>query len=155
MGTPDTKKLRVAWALASLLWSAGCATTSLEPPHLSVVSVRMQSADLFSQKLLVRMRVVNPNQRELPVKGISYRIEVGESELANGASNAPFVVPAMGEAEFDVQVNANLASTLLRMYGRGGSSPKKLDYRLVGKVALSSGFVRNIPFDERGSVDLK
>jgi LEA14-like dessication related protein len=154
MGTPDTKRWRVAWALASLLWIGGCATTSLEPPHLSVVSVKMQSADLFSQKLLVRMRVVNPNPRELPVKGISYRIEVGESELANGASNAPFVVPAMGEAEFDVLVNANLASTLLKIY-RGGSAPKQLDYRLVGKVALASGFVRNIPFDERGSVDLK
>jgi LEA14-like dessication related protein len=154
MGIPDTKTLRAAWALASLLWIAGCATTSLEPPHLSVVSVRMQSADLFSQKLLVRMRVVNPNDRALPIKGLSYRIEVGESELANGASDAPFVVPAMGEAEFDVQVNANLASTLLKIY-RGGSAPKKLDYRLVGKVALSSGFVRNIPFDERGSVDLK
>ncbi len=155
MGIPDAKVMRAWGVLACLLWFAGCATTNLEPPQLSVVSVKMQSADLFSQKLLVRMRVVNPNQRVLPIKGISYRIEVAESELANGASDAPFEVPAMGEAEFDVQVNANLASTLLKVYGRGGSAPKKLDYRLVGKVALSSGLLRTIPFDERGSVDLK
>jgi len=31
----------------------------------------------------------------------------------------------------------------------------KLDYRLVGSVSLSSGFLRRIPFDEHGSVDLK
>jgi LEA14-like dessication related protein len=156
MAIPEARWRRARCAGVLLLCAlAGCAATRLEAPQLSLVSAKVQSADLFSQKLLVRMRVVNPNQRELPVKGITYRIEVDDSELANGASAAPFVVPAMGEAEFDVQVNANLASMLLKLYGRGGSAPKKLDYRLVGKVALSGGLVRNIPFDERGSVDLK
>jgi len=139
-----------------ILAVAGCASTAnLEPPRLSVVSMKMQSADLFSQRLRVRMRVMNPNDRELPVKGITYSIEVDEAELANGASSAPFVVPAMGEAEFDVDLTANLAPTVLKFLKGGGSRPEKLDYRLVGKVSLASGLVRNIPFDERGSVDLK
>lgn len=139
-----------------LLALAGCASTAnLQAPELSVVSMKLQSADLFSQRLQLRMRVVNPNDRELPVKGISYRIEVDDEELAHGASEAPFTIPALGEAEFDVQVAANLAPTLLKFLGRSGSTPKKLDYRLVGKVSLASGMLRSIPFDERGSVDLK
>jgi len=132
----------------------GCASTlHLEAPKLSVVSMQMQSADIFSQRMLVRMRVLNPNARELPVKGISYRIEVDGAELAHGLTDKAFVVPSMGEAEFDVQLTANLASALTQLLGR--KSRDTLDYRLVGSVSLSSGFLRRIPFDERGSVKLK
>jgi len=138
-----------------LLVATGCASSfKLEPPQLSVVTMKVQSADIFSQRLQVRLRVVNPNDRELPIKGISYRIEVEGDQLAEGLTDAPFVVPAMGEAEFDMQVTANLAGTLAKYLMRG-STPAALNYRLVGKVALSSGFLRSIPFDERGSVKLK
>ena len=47
-----------------------------------------------------------------------------------------------------------MVSALSKFLARG-SKPESLDYRLVGKVALSSGFLRHIPFDERGSVQLK
>jgi LEA14-like dessication related protein len=147
---------RLLACLALVICMAGCgALPKLEAPELSVVSMRMQSADIFSQRLQVRMRVLNPNARELPIKGIEYRIEVNDAELARGLTDTPFVVPAMGEAEFDVQVTANLAGALARFLSRRGGSQDTLDYRLIGSVALSSGFLRRIPFDERGSVKLK
>jgi LEA14-like dessication related protein len=142
-------------ALLPLLALAGCASTlDLEPPKLSVVSMKMQSADLFSQRVNVRMRVMNPNARELPVKAIKYRIELNGMELAQGMADTPFVVPAQGEADFDLPVTANLASVLPKLLSGRGSSDA-LEYRLVGDVSLSSGFLRRIPFDERGSVKLK
>jgi LEA14-like dessication related protein len=154
--TPCRASLRVLVCLAAVLSLTGCAALPrLEAPKLSVVSLRMQSADIFSQRLLVRMRVMNPNARELPIKGIEYRIEVNDAELAQGLTDTPFVVPAMGEAEFDVQLTANLAGALARFLSRRSGSQDTLDYRLIGSVALSSGFLRRIPFDERGSVKLK
>src|SRR5688572_6458963 len=102
--------------LLPLLALAACASTlDLEPPKLSVVSMKMQSADLFSQRLNVRMRVMNPNARELPVKAIKYRIEVDGMELAQGTADMPFVVPAQGEADFDLPLTANLASVLPKL----------------------------------------
>jgi LEA14-like dessication related protein len=152
---PRSIRVRAMLSAVVLLAVAGCASTlKLEAPQLTVVSMQVQSADLFSQRMLVHMRVVNPNARELPVKSINYRIEVGGAELAQGLADKAFVVPAMGEAEFDVQVTANLANALSQILGRKGSRDT-LDYRLVGSVALSSGFLRRIPFDERGSVKLK
>lgn len=150
---PDWRSLRFATLAACLVFSGCAALPRFESPQLSVVSMKMQSADIFSQRLSVRMRVLNPNARELPVKGISYRIEVNDAELGRGQTNTPFVVPAMGEAEFDVQVTTNLAGMLGRLLSRRGSEDT-LNYRLVGDVALSSGFLRRIPFDERGSVKL-
>lgn len=145
---------RLLFGAAVLFLLAGCASTlKLQAPQLTVLTMKVQSADLFSQRMLVRMRVVNPNDRALPVKGITYRIEVNDAELAQGMTDKEFVVPAMGEAEFDVQVTANLATALSQILSRKNNDT--LDYRLVGSVALSSGFLRRIPFDERGSVKLK
>jgi LEA14-like dessication related protein len=149
------RELTRAAAAASLLALAGCASTlQLEAPKLSVVSMKVQSADIFSQRMQIRMRVQNPNERELPIKGITYRIEVNDAELGQGSADTPFVVPSMGEAEFDMVFTANLATALSQLLARKNSSDT-IDYRLRGEVALSSGFLRRIPFDERGSVKLK
>jgi LEA14-like dessication related protein len=154
-GVSRSTLLAALLVLIATVGPGGCAVLPrLEAPKLSVVGITVQSADVFSQRLLVRMRVLNPNPRELPVKGISYRIEVNDAQLGHGLTNAPFVVPALGETEFDVQVTTNLAGTLARLLLRSGSKDS-LSYRLVGDVSLSSGFLRRIPFDERGRVDLQ
>jgi LEA14-like dessication related protein len=141
--------------LLSAPWFAGCAMLpKLEAPKLSVVSLKMQGGDIFSQRVLVRMRVFNPNTRELPIEGLTYSIEVNDAELGNGGTGAPFTVPAMGETEFDMLITTNLAGALAKFLTRRNSS-ETLDYRLRGNVNLSGGFLRRIPFDERGSVKLK
>jgi LEA14-like dessication related protein len=152
MSPLTTRRFVLAAALALPLLS-GCALPRLETPKLSIVSMQLQSADIFSQRLALRMRVLNPNARELPVKGISYRVEINGTEVGQGLANAPFVVPAMGEAEFDVQMTANLAGALARLLMRRNSQDS-LEYRLAGDISLSSGFLRRIPFDERGQVKL-
>ena len=149
---PSIRGLRAVPCALMCLLAAGCATTHFEAPQLTVMSMQVQSADLFSQRMRVHMRVVNPNPRELPVKSIDYRIEVGGADFAQGLADQPFVVPAMGEAEFDVQVTANIANAITQILGRKRDS---LDYRLIGSVSLSRGFLRRIPFDQRGSVKLK
>jgi len=141
-------------ALPLLAWLSSCAVLpKFEAPKLSVVDLKVQSGDFFSQRLQVRMRVFNPNDRELPIKGITYQLEVSGAQVGDGSTAAPFVVPAMGEAEFDMQITANLAGVLGKILSRKNSSDP-LDYRIKGDVALSSGFLKRIPFDERGSVKL-
>ena len=146
-------------AVLATLVLAGCSSlTKLETPRLSIVNVQVQKSDLFEQRLLVRLRVQNPNDRILPIRGITYRLEVQGEDFAQGASASPFDVPAFGEAEFDMTVTANMATALLRMATRRGASGKAveaLDYRMVGKVSLSSGLLRSIPFEETGSIKLK
>jgi len=153
MGEP-LRMRGLATLLACMTWLAGCAALpKFESPKLSVVTLKLQGGDFFSQRLQVRMRVFNPNARELPISGIAYRIEINDTEIGNGSTTAPFTVPAMGEVEFDMQLTANLAGAIGKLLSRRNSS-EELAYRLVGDVSLSSGFLRRIPFDQRGNVKL-
>ncbi len=120
----------------------------LEKPTLSVVSVQMVKGDLWHQNLKLRMRVQNPNDRTLPVKGLSYQLDVDGQEFAHGESGDSFIVPARGEAEFDLSVSANVASMLIKVLGQGG---KQVDYRITGKIALSAGLLRSFSFNEHGT----
>lgn len=135
---------------------AACALApKFEAPHLTIVNVQVLSGDLWQQRLKVRMHVQNPNDRALPVKGIEYTIQVDGQEFATGESAASFVVPALGEAEFDMNVSTNLAGMLIRFLGRGQNAPSALDYHISGKVALAEGLMRSIPFDQRGTFKLQ
>jgi LEA14-like dessication related protein len=146
------------WTVALLAALLGaCATTQLEPPNLSIVNMEMLESSLFTQRLKVRVRVQNPNEIELPVKGVSAKLEIAGEKFASGVSADSFTVPAFGEEEFDLLVDASMAKTLLTMMGKGGGAKtmESLDYRISGKVSLSSGMVRSIPFDETGTFNLK
>lgn len=130
------------------------AVVPLQEPKLQVVGVELLRGDLLRQELRVRMRVQNPNARELPVRSITYEVQLGGEAFAHGESERDFLVPANGETEFDVSVTANAAAAVLKLVG-SGRKLDNVDYRIAGKVALASGLFRNIPFDQKGTLNLK
>jgi len=129
---------------------SGCSlfVPKLERPTLSVVKVQLLKSDLWHQELRVRMRVQNPNDRALPVKGIVYQLDVEGQELAHGMSGDSFVVPALGEAEFDMSVSANMANMLIKLLNKGGT---EVEYRIYGKISLSAGLLRSIKFNDQAT----
>jgi len=146
--------MRSLGAVLALAVLAGCSSMKLEKPHLEVVNVQLLKSDLLQQQFSVRMRVDNPNDRELPVRGITYELQLAGEKFAEGESVNSFTVPAKGSAEFDLSMKANAANMLLRLLS-GGKKLENLDYRMVGKVSLSSGMMRSIPFDEKGQIKLR
>lgn len=148
---------RVLGAAVVALALGACAAlgTSLETPKLSLVGIQMHDATFFEQRLLVRLRVRNPNDLVLPVKGLTVNFELDGVDFAEGVSARAFDVPALGEAEFDMLVTANAATALLEVFGKDRrKSSKELDYRISGKLSTSLGLLRSVPFDERGKVSL-
>ena len=147
---------RCLTALLALLLSACSLTSHLQMPQLTVVGVAIQGGDLWSQRLQVRVHVHNPNDRALPVRALQYTLEVEGQTFATGESTEPFVVPPLGESDFDMNITTHLAGTFLGLLGRGPNSlGNSVSYHLSGKLSLSEGWLRSIPFDQRGSFSLQ
>jgi LEA14-like dessication related protein len=140
-----------------LLGIAVCGCTllvpKLETPKFSIVDVEVHKANFLEQQLRVGVRVENPNDRSLPVEGISYTLYVGGQPFATGASDASFVVPALGTAEFNMDVTANVAGALFAILGQPRG--QAIEYRMKGRVELSAGWLRSIPFEETGTFTLR
>ena len=99
----------------------------------------------------MRLKVQNPNSIELPVNGLDIAVELAGEPFANGVSAREFVVPAYGEAEFDMLVTANAAGALLKIAGGDRKSREEIGYRLKGRCRQSSAAALD-PFDESGTL---
>jgi LEA14-like dessication related protein len=144
-------------ALAAALLVAGCSSlgANLQTPRLSLVGIQLQDASFFEQRLRVRLRVQNPNDLVLPVRGLDVNFQLEGEDFAQGVSERAFDVPAFGEAEFDMLVTANAATAFLRILDKDRSGRiESLDYRIRGKLSTSLGLLRSVPFDERGTISL-
>jgi LEA14-like dessication related protein len=144
------------WLATGLLLLAACAglATQLETPEITFVGIRAVEASLFEQKLEVRLRVRNPNTMALPVNGLDVAMELAGEPFATGVTAREFVVPAHGEAEFDMIVTANAATALLKIAGGDRQSREEIGYRLKGRLSTKLGLLRSIPFEESGSLPL-
>jgi LEA14-like dessication related protein len=134
-------------ALAALL--GACASgPKVEPPKVSIAGVQVIRSQVWAQHLKVRLHVHNPNDRDLPVQGLEYTIEIAGQEVASGSSAESFTVPPHGDAELDTEVTANLAAAVLKLLTHVPTT--LVPYRMSGKVSLGEGLGR-IPFEEHAS----
>jgi LEA14-like dessication related protein len=143
--------------LAALVALPGCSTmgSKLESPELSLVGIQMLSTDMFAQKFKVRVLVKNPNELEIPVRGIDYTIILMGDSFAEGVSTDRFLLPAKGEAEFDMVITTNFVSSFGRLLSRvGGGKLQNLQYEIAGEVLVDKGMIRKIPFSHSGTVDI-
>jgi LEA14-like dessication related protein len=133
---------------------AACSTPKLAVPKLALVSVAMTSADIFNQQFMVRVNVENPNDRELPITGIDYKLFLEGDSFSEGLSSKPFTVPANGNIDFDMIVRTNFVSSAGRLVSRLNGRDQ-VQYVVEGKVLTDISGLKKIPFQESGTVSLK
>ena len=141
-------------ALIAMLASCSSLGPKLVAPQLSLVGIQIMSADMFAQQFIVRVKVENPNDLEVAVSGLEYDIFLMGDSFAEGASDSSFVLPAKGEAEFDMIVKTNFVSSLGRLVSRtSGGKLENIPYQVTGKLMLEKGIMRTFPFSHAGTVD--
>jgi LEA14-like dessication related protein len=141
------KQLFVALSLCV----AACAP-KFERPNLTVIGIEMQGGNFFQQNFLVKFQVQNPNDRALPVSGLHADLNVGGDRIASGVSSQAFIVPPMGQTEFDMTISANMAVALLHLANQHSDS---IDYEVTGSANLDLPFMHALPFHQTGSFALR
>ena len=135
-----------------LIMGCSALVPRIEAPQLKVVGLNFLDGDSQHQRLRLRIQVDNPNARQIAVRSIDYRVALADTDFAQGSSTEPFTVPASGQAEFNLDVAADLGS-LLRVLAMH-LTDSALDYRVSGRVHLAEGLLRDLPFTGHGQLAL-
>lgn len=141
--------------LASLL--LGCASTGklVDTPSVRLNDVRFTEIDLSNQTFLLDFRVSNPNPFPLPVRAISYGVELDGFRFASGETQCNFSVPASGEGSFEISVDLNLMRTApqLLFIVRDGMQ-RNIPYALNGRFEVDIPLVPAVSFRNDGTIRL-
>ncbi len=147
--------LRAVVSAALLLGLAACASLGarLEPPRVSLANLQLVEFGVFEQRYRLDLRIQNPNDAELPIAGMDFRLYLNDEEFARGLSNQRVTVPAFGEQLVEVQVTSGLTGILGQLQRLGQGELKTFSYRLAGNVKPLHRALK-YPFEYRGEIDL-
>jgi LEA14-like dessication related protein len=153
-GTPLTRTLGTG-LFASLL--LGCASTAnlIDTPSVRLSNVAVTEIDLSSQTFLLDFEVSNPNPFPLPVRGISYGVDLDGYRFASGETQCEFSVPAGGEGSFSISVDVNLMRTApqLLFIVRDGVH-RDIPYELNGRFEVDIPLAPPLSFRHDGEIRL-
>jgi hypothetical protein len=157
MKVPRSARRRFLQLFAALAL-AGCAgvPVGLKPPEVSVADISLIGGGLLEQRFIVRLRLINPNNRDISIEGVSFRLDLADHEFARGVSSRPVKLPRLGEATMDVEAVTRLADVLGLARGRDGKAAPDLagaiSYHLSGQLA--TGRYVELPFERKGELRL-
>ena len=147
------RRLSPLVVLMLVVLTAGCAGLGkkMEQPRVTLAGLTVVDFQLFEQRYGLTLRVQNPNDFELPVRGLSYRLEINDREFAHGVSRPSVTIPPFGEELIQVEMVSNILSIFEQLRDLEGGSPDTLRYRLSGKVSLGGGLL-GVPFEHKGEL---
>ena len=112
---------------------AGCAAP-LQKPEVSVAGVELLGIGLVEQRLLLKLNISNPNDVDLPVKALSFDLDLDGQPFAKGASEQPVTIARQAETQLDVKVVSRLGDVIRQL--KAARQNGKLGYRIHGRVEL-------------------
>jgi LEA14-like dessication related protein len=145
----------------ALLAMAGCAALgpALEAPRISLVNMTQRSSSDMETVFQLELRLINPNDVPLDLKGIDCRLEINDSTIASGVSNQAAELPALGTLVYPVTVYASASDfifLMVRMMAASHRAPEdfELTYRLEGRVFLADALpgLNRLTFTSEGDL---
>ena len=129
-------RIGAAALLGCMLLLAGCAAlTGREPVEVIVAGIEPIEGQGMEARMLVKLRVQNPNDQALNFNGVFVRLDVEGRRFATGVSDQAGSVPRYGEAVIGIPMSVSMFDLARQAMGAlGGRARDKLGYELSGKL---------------------
>lgn len=137
--------------LLSLLVGCASLTKSWEAPEVALAGLRVKELTLARQTVVLTLAMRNPNDRTLPIKGLTYRLKLEGNEIAQGASALDRQIPAFGDALVDLDVTGSLLG-LIQQLPALALKDRPLDWTITGTATIADGLL-TLPYRYSGQVD--
>jgi len=130
--------IRLTVLFACSVAFAGCATLQSDPLQVTVAGIEPMQGEGMELRLMVKLRVQNPNDAPIDYRGVALTMDVQGKTLASGVSDSSGTVPRFGEAVIGVPMSIS-AFRMARQALAFKSNTGKIAYEMKGKLS-SSGF---------------
>jgi len=145
-------RLTSVLALIFTLNLAGCATTARDPLQVTVAGIETLQGEGLELRLLVKLRVQNPNDAPIDYNGVAVEMHVQGKTFATGVSDAQGNVPRFGEVLIEVPVTASAFRMARQALGMMRGTNGKIAYELKGK--LHGMGMSSVRFQNTGDFEL-
>ena len=140
--------------LVAAFMLGGCASMPHKDPlQVTVAGIESLPGEGMEMRMLVKLRVQNPNTAEIAYSGVYLEFEVQGRTFATGVSDQGGVIPPFGEAIVAVPVTVSVLRMVRQVAGMLDGEPvDKISYQMSGK--LSGGLFSNERFSVSGEFSL-
>jgi len=131
----------------------GCATlfTSMEAPEINVINiVPLEAEGLFEQRAQVDLRIINPNDVDLHITGISFKLDINDVRFTRGVSSKSITVPRLGEAKTSLVVSTTMLDIFRQVLAL--DKHKEVNYVIKGKLHLGNAGIGSVSFKHAGDL---
>jgi LEA14-like dessication related protein len=146
---------RTIAAMVAVLFIGGCTGLKAHDPiQVTVAGIEPLQGEGLELRILVKLRVQNPNDEPLVYNGAYLKLEVLDKTFATGVSDEVGSVPRFGETVISVPVT--VSALRMARYAMGmldGRPIDKVSYQLSGKLNQSAFSAAR--FQAAGEIDLK
>jgi len=140
-------------ALTAMLLGACASLPNQDPLQVTVAGIESLPGEGMELRMLVKLRVQNPNQSPIDFSGVYVELDVQGKTFATGVSSESGTVPAFGEAVVAVPVTVSVLRMVRQVVGvLDGQPVDKIRYEMSGK--LSGGVFNTHRFGTSGEFEL-
>jgi LEA14-like dessication related protein len=120
-----------------MLLHEGCATLQRrEAIQVIIAGVEPLQSEELELRMLVKLRIQNPNDLPLDFNGVSVRMDVQGKRFGTGVSGVSGSVPRFGEMIIDVPVSISLFGIARQAFDvMADKNRGRLAYEMSGKLA--------------------
>jgi len=152
--THPSPLLRTA-CLMLFIGLGGCASWRGEPapePQVHLVKVEVVRARLVEQRFLLHFRVDNPDDNDLTVRGLTYRIHLADLLLTEGEHEHWFTVGPGNSAYFKIPVRTNLWPQVREVVKLLEKPREQIPYRLEGELETGLFIAHYVHLERNGVI---
>lgn len=137
---------------AAALLAVGCASTRprIEPPNVTLESVRIVRIVDAKATLLLNLQVTNPNSFDIAIDALDFEVTLDARPAASGRSAHIDPLPAGGEAKVEIAGSVDFAAVATALMAFGSRLP--VDYTVKGTAMLHDGNV--LAFARKGEISV-
>ena len=147
------KRRTLVLALATLLLGACASLPNKDPLQVTVAGIESIPGEGMEIRMLVKLRVQNPNQAPIDFSGVYLELDVQGKTFATGVSSETGTLPGFGEVVVAVPVTVSVLRMVRQVMGvLDGQPVDKIRYEMSGK--LNGGMFNTLRFQSSGELDL-